>query len=176
MRKWSYITAAFLLGVVVTLSSGEAYAQVKSLIGKKVSGEVTVVVDGKTLTEKGAIIDGVTNVPARALSGALGAEINLEGKSVVITSEQPTDKVVLLEGKYYTKYDLLNKKTDIENSINKIPEQEEQYKKRYEELMQSGMTETAEKFREADKKQIDDRKQYLNGELQRINEALKQFD
>lgn len=176
MRKWSYITVAFLLGAFVALSGNEAYAQVKSLIGKKVAGEVTVVVNGNALTSKGAIIDGVTNVPARALSDALGADIELEGKTVIISSEMIADKVVLFEGKYYSKDDLLNKRADIQNSINKLPEQEEQYKKRYEELIQGGMIETAEKFKAADKKQIEERTEYLNGELQKINESLKQFE
>lgn len=176
MKKWSYIVGGFVLGLVVAMSANTAYGAVQSLIGKKVSGEVSVVVNGKELTDKGAIIDGVTNVPARALSNALGASIQLEGKAVMITSEHASDKVVLLDGKYYTKYDLLNKKTDIENSISKLPEQEKQYKERYDELVKSGMTETAEKFKEADKKQLDERSQYLNGELQKINEALKAFE
>lgn len=176
MRKLPCIIVSFILGVVVALSGSDAYAQVKSLIGKKVAGEMTVVVNGKTLTDKGAVIDGVTNVPARSLSNALGADVKVEGKIVTITTEQTTDKVVLMDGKYYTKYDLLNKKTDIENAIDKLPDQEEKYKKRYNELIDAGMIETAEKFKAADEKEINARKASYDEQLQKINEALQQFE
>lgn len=88
MKKWLSISAAFLLGVVVTLSAGDVSAQVKSLIGKKVTGEYTVIVNGKTLEDKGAVIDGRTNAPVRALSDALGADIQVSGKTINITTSE----------------------------------------------------------------------------------------
>ncbi|WP_019636118.1 stalk domain-containing protein [Paenibacillus fonticola] len=87
MKKWMSITAAFLLGVVVTLSAGDVSAQIKSLIGKKVTGEYEMVVNGKTLSEKGAIIDGRANVPARAFSEALGADVQVSGKTIYVTTD-----------------------------------------------------------------------------------------
>lgn len=86
MKKMVSISVAFLLGVVVTLSAGDVSAQVKSLIGKKVTGEYEMVVNGKTLSEKGAIIDGRANVPARAFSEALGADVQVSGKTIYVTS------------------------------------------------------------------------------------------
>lgn len=88
MKKWISIAGAFLLGVVVTLSVGDVSAQVKSLIGKKVTGEYTVIVNGKTLEDKGAVIDGRTNAPVRALSDSLGADIQVSGKTIYVTSTQ----------------------------------------------------------------------------------------
>lgn len=87
MKKWMSISAAFLLGVVVTLGAGDVSAQVKSLIGKKVTGEYEMVVNGKTLSEKGAIIDGRANVPARAFSEALGADVQVSGKTIYVTTD-----------------------------------------------------------------------------------------
>ncbi|WHX50561.1 copper amine oxidase [Paenibacillus woosongensis] len=88
MKKWVSIAAAFLLGVVVTLSAGDVSAQVKSLIGKKVTGEYTVFVNGVELADKGAIIDSKANVPARALSEAMGADVQVSGKVITITTDQ----------------------------------------------------------------------------------------
>lgn len=88
MKKWMSITTAFLLGVVVTLSAGDVSAKVKSLIGQKVTGEYTIVVDGKTLRDKGVVIEGRTNAPVRALSDTLGADIQVSGKTIYVTSNQ----------------------------------------------------------------------------------------
>lgn len=87
MKKWAYITGAFLLGVVVASSAGTVSAQVKSLIGKKVTGELSVVVNGQKLQDKGAVIDGKTNAPVRALADSLGAELKVEGNTIYISSD-----------------------------------------------------------------------------------------
>lgn len=86
MKKWLYILSGAVLGVVLTVSSSAFADQVKSLVGKKVTGEYTVVVNGKTLSDKGLIIDGGANVPARPLSEALGADVQVSGKTINITS------------------------------------------------------------------------------------------
>lgn len=87
MKKWSYLLSGVVIGAVVATSSSAFAAQVKSLVGKKVTGEYTVVVDGKTLNDKGAIIDSKANVPVRALSEALGAEVGVSGKTITISSQ-----------------------------------------------------------------------------------------
>lgn len=88
MKKWTYLVSGVIIGAVVT-TAGSAFAdQVKSLIGKKVTGEYVVVVNGKTLSDKGAVIDGRTNVPVRGVAEALGAEIKLEDKKVIVNTEE----------------------------------------------------------------------------------------
>ncbi len=176
MKKWSYMTVAFLLGVVVTISGGEVAAQVKSLIGQKVTGEYTVVVNGSTLSDKGAIIDSKANVPARSLSEALGADVKVEGKTIYITQKETKNDVVVIDGKYYTKYDLLNLKKKTEDKLNGLTEVEKRNKERYEGMIKEGLTETAEQLKEADERQMTEMKQNLNNELQKIDEALKQFE
>ncbi|WP_240927431.1 hypothetical protein [Paenibacillus thiaminolyticus] len=72
MKKWTYLVSGIAIGALVA-TAGSAFAdQVKSMIGKKVTAEYTVVVNGKELEDKGAVIEGRTNVPVRGISNALG--------------------------------------------------------------------------------------------------------
>ncbi|MDU5143512.1 MAG: copper amine oxidase [Paenibacillus dendritiformis] len=87
MKKWTYLLSGVVIGALVA-TAGSAFAdQVKTLVGKKVTGEYTVVVNGKTLQDKGAVIDGRTNVPVRGISNALGVDMKVEGKKIIITSD-----------------------------------------------------------------------------------------
>lgn len=93
MKKIAYIAMGILVGIVFS-TAGMAFADtVKSLVGKKVTGEYTVVVNGKTLSDKGAVIDSKANVPARALSEALGADVQVSGKTINITTEEAISDV-----------------------------------------------------------------------------------
>ncbi|MNO36221.1 hypothetical protein D3C76_262880 [compost metagenome] len=85
MKKY---VAGFIAGIVFMLSAS-AFADTISLIGKKVTGEFSIVVNGKKLADSGVVIDNKTNVPARALSDALGASVSVDNKTktVYITSE-----------------------------------------------------------------------------------------
>lgn len=86
-HKVAYIAGGIVIGIVFSTSGGAFADQVKSLVGKKVTGEYTIVVDGKKLSDKGAVIDSKANVPARALSEALGANVKVEGRTINITSD-----------------------------------------------------------------------------------------
>ncbi|MEK4276471.1 MULTISPECIES: stalk domain-containing protein [unclassified Paenibacillus] len=86
MKKIAYIAGGILIGFVFSTTTGAFADQIKSLVGKKVTGEYTVIVDGKSLSDKGAIIDSKANVPVRALSQALGADVQVSGKTITITS------------------------------------------------------------------------------------------
>ncbi|MGG4397248.1 stalk domain-containing protein [Paenibacillus thiaminolyticus] len=123
MKKWTYLLSGVVIGATVA-TAGSAFAdQVKTLVGKKVTGEYTVVVNGKELQDKGAVIDGRTNVPVRGISNALGVDMKVDGKKIVITSDdsgsstssQPNPS----ENKYVNqpKASLLNNKKNIEEHI-----------------------------------------------------------
>lgn len=86
-HKVAYIAGGIIIGVVFSTSAGAFADTVKSMVGKKVTGEYTLVVDGKKLSDKGAVIDSRANVPARALSEALGADVTVSGKTITITSQ-----------------------------------------------------------------------------------------
>ncbi|WP_146259755.1 stalk domain-containing protein [Paenibacillus silvae] len=98
-HKVAYIAGGIIIGIVFSTTAGAFADQLKSLVGKKVTGEYTIVVDGKKLSDKGAVIDSKANVPARALSEALGAEVSVEGKTINITSVSKTDQNVVIDTK-----------------------------------------------------------------------------
>jgi len=120
IKKLAGLIIAFSLGIFFANVGGDVSAQVKSLIGKKVTGEYSIVVNGKTLTDKGSIIDGRANVPIRALADSIGADIKVEGKTIIISTggNGSTDKVVLIDGiQYVTKPELLNLKKLLEDNL-----------------------------------------------------------
>lgn len=93
MKKIAYIAGGIVIGIVFSTTAGAFADSLKSMVGKKVTGEYSVIVNGKNLTEKGAVIDSRANVPARALSEALGADVKVSGKTITITTseEVPND-------------------------------------------------------------------------------------
>jgi hypothetical protein len=91
MKKWASLFGAFILGIIVASSAGTAMAKVQSLVGQKVTGELTVVVNGRELSDKGAVINGRTNVPVRAIVDALNADLKLEGEKIDITTNSISD-------------------------------------------------------------------------------------
>lgn len=119
-KKIAGFTIAFALGIFVATVGEDVSAQVKSMIGKKVTGEYTVVVNGKTLSEKGAIIDGRANLPVRALSESIGADIKVQGKTIIVSTENidSTNNVILIDGiQYTTRQELLNQKKFLEDNL-----------------------------------------------------------
>jgi len=177
MKKWAYIVGGFTLGLVVALTTNTAYGAVQSLVGKKVTGEMTVIVNGTKLQDKGAVIEGRTNAPVRALVDALGAELTLSGNTITINSATSDSGSVMLEGKSYSKEQLLKLKEDTENYLNvTIPEMENSNKERYDALIQDGMMENAERLKTANEKEIAERKVTYTEKLKNITEALKQFE
>lgn len=84
MRK--YIIGA-IAGALFVLA-GQVAADSISLVGKKVQGEAVVKVDGIPLEVKGLIVDGLTNVPARAFANASGFDIKFENKEVLLTRKE----------------------------------------------------------------------------------------
>ncbi|WP_339292742.1 stalk domain-containing protein [Paenibacillus sp. FSL W8-0187] len=88
MKKLVYTVGCILIGFVLATSTSAFADTVKSLIGKKVTGEYTIIVNGEKLADKGAIIDGKANVPVRAISESLGADIKVSGKTITVTSDQ----------------------------------------------------------------------------------------
>lgn len=96
MKKSLYLVGGVLIGFVLATTSG-AFADTISMIGKKVTGEYSVVVNGTTLTDKGAIIDNKANVPVRGIAEALGADVAVSGKTITITQSEPEATSVIQE-------------------------------------------------------------------------------
>lgn len=88
MKKWTYLVSGVVIGALVATAGSAFASQVKSLIGKQVTAEYDVVINGKVLQDKGAAIDGKANVPVRSLANAIGADIKVDGKKILVTLEQ----------------------------------------------------------------------------------------
>ncbi|KAA8756526.1 copper amine oxidase [Paenibacillus sp. UASWS1643] len=113
MKKVAYIAGGIVIGIVFSTTSSVLADGVKSLVGKKVTGEYTVVVNGKTLSDKGAIIDGKANVPVREYSKALGADIKVEGKTINVTTiNAQSEETAVVDNKYAGR-----SKADLEESL-----------------------------------------------------------
>lgn len=157
MKKVLYIAMGFLLGIVF-MTAGVTFAdQVKSLVGKKVTGEYTIIVDGKKLSDKGAVIDNKANVPARALSEALGADVSVSGKTITISSENSTSQPSESTNQITVKYQNMSKSSlesssknlkqnileptlraidEIEDSIQKVKDEDKEYREYLERQKQ----------------------------------------
>lgn len=85
MKKWAYLLGGIVIGALVATSGSAVAAQVKSMVGQKVTGEYKVIVNGKELQDKGAVIGGRTNAPVRAISDSIGAELKVDNNTKTIT-------------------------------------------------------------------------------------------
>ncbi|RPK29989.1 stalk domain-containing protein [Paenibacillus xylanexedens] len=189
MKKVAYIAGGILIGMVVSTAGGAFADTVKSVVGKKVTGEYTVIVDGKKLSDKGAIIDSRANVPARALSEALGADVQVSGKTITITSDGSSSTESNSSGatasaptnasnKYigYTKSSLEElKESKINNTIKPVSEGRESILKEIadaKELMAKGVPVTNLEIFEKELASHDKILAEANAELKLIDEAL----
>jgi hypothetical protein len=97
MKRISYIFLGILIGVMLTASVG-AYAATKGFIGKKISAEYEVYLDGETTHNVGIAVDGKSYLPVRWMADTSGMgvdfkenKIYLENKKEVVT---PTDTTI----------------------------------------------------------------------------------
>lgn len=162
MKKWVNLAVAFTLGVIVASGAGTVSAKVQSLVGKKVSSEMVVVVDGKTLMNKGAVIDGVTNIPARELSESIGGKVSVNGNTVNITTNLESSLNVEV------KSELLAKKEKLQSTLNEYDDE----LKRLLEMQEQEATPGTEMAIKSYEKGIAEKQQ----ELDKVNEALKQIE
>jgi RNA polymerase-binding transcription factor DksA len=164
-----YIFGGFLLGVVVAISGTTAYAAVQSMVGKKVTGEMVVIVDGQTLADKGAVIEGKTNAPVRALAESLGVDLSVEGKNIYIsTSKQEVSQ---------NNEELLKEKERLEASIKSTESEIQKTKEKMENAKIPGTDKyEGEETWKGALKNLEDSRARKQVELDKINEALKQFE
>lgn len=92
MKKWGYLLSGVVIGAMLMTSGSALAAQVKSLVGQKVTGEYTVIINGKELSDKGSVIDGKTNAPVRAISDAIGGKLDVDNKKKVINITTETNE------------------------------------------------------------------------------------
>lgn len=178
MKKIAYIAGGIVIGIVFSTTAGAFADSVKSMVGKKVTGEYSVIVNGKNLTEKGAVIDSRANVPARALSEALGADVQVSGKTISITTTESNStgvETVTTSNPYETKskaYLESMKNEYITKIIPPIVESRDQLAKWLEESKEQGNQLAVDGW----KKQLDESETEIakyEAELKLIEDALK---
>lgn len=173
MKKIAYIIGGFVLGVVVATSGSAFAAQVKSLVGQKVTSEVNVVVDGKQLATKGVIINNTTNVPARALSEAVGGDISISGNTVTITTnggETVADESNPYSGK--TKEELLKTKDNLETHVLGPLKESKTYQEDKLKLAEAANDESAISNIKAEIAGLDSGIEKYSAQLDQVNAAL----
>lgn len=172
MKKLLGFVGAFILGAFVMAAGEDVSAKVKSLVGQKVAGEYKVVVNGTELEQKGAIIAGTTNIPVRAVSEALGADLKVEDKTVYVTLDN--NKVVEVDGKYFSKYDLLNEQKKTSDLLDHLNNRVAQEEAKTESM--SNQTGIVKQLWEDGLKDLREKVEQNNQKLNNINEALKAFE
>lgn len=187
MKKWAYLLSGIVIGAIVATSTSAVAAQVKSLIGQKVTGEYTVIVNGKELADKGAVIAGKTNAPVRDLADALGVELKVSEKKIIINN---TDSIQAEDSKANDpkKSDSGNKyiggnrsnletlKDSIQNNrINPAVEERKRLSSEIETLKETeakGVSVPVLAEKEKQLKEYDEIINKANEELRLVNEAL----
>lgn len=184
MKKVAYIAGGILIGFVLSTTAGAFADSVKSLVGKKVTGEYTVIVDGKKLADKGAVIDGKANVPVRGISEALGADIKVSGKTITVTTSSDEAEVTAVQNEPSSPELVSNKyvgrsKSDLEEVLRVLKEHvlplsesgKEYAEKEVARLEASGQTEGIGKW-EMELKSSEDSIAKANADITQAEAAL----
>lgn len=103
MKKWTYLLSGIVIGAMLATAGSALAGPIKSLVGQKVTGELSVVVNGKELPDKGAVISGRTNVPVRGIVDALGAQLTLKDGVITVTTKSTQAASVQSDNPYIGK-------------------------------------------------------------------------
>lgn len=90
MRKIVIGAASFVAGVLMTASL-TAYGADISKVGKRITGEYSVSVNGSKLAQKAVAVDGTTYAPLRAIGESLGYDVTFQNKQVQFTKKEGED-------------------------------------------------------------------------------------
>ena len=87
------ILITLLSAVFVFAISPVVFAEVESMIGKKVQGQFPVKVNGELLETQAIVIDGTSYLPVRAIGEALGKEIKFSSDLGIEVNDKEVPKV-----------------------------------------------------------------------------------
>lgn len=82
MKKIGYLAIGIIIGSIMSFGVGAAADSI-SLVGKKISGESDVVVNGEKIGTA-IIVNGSSYAPVRAIGEAAGFEVGFANKKVVL--------------------------------------------------------------------------------------------
>ncbi len=78
--------AVCLVIILALVCAGAVYADTSSIVGQAVQGVFPVVVNGQTLSTQAIVINGVSYLPTRAVSDALGATVSFQNGQIDVTT------------------------------------------------------------------------------------------
>ncbi|OMF48585.1 hypothetical protein [Paenibacillus peoriae] len=85
------IVAGFLAGALFTIGATSFADEIQSLVGKKIQGETSVSVNGKSI-DKAVVVDGKSYAPVRSVAEAAGMKVQF-GKEGIALSDEPTKEI-----------------------------------------------------------------------------------
>jgi len=86
MRK---VIVSFVAGILVAIGTSAAYAEVTSMIGKRVDGQFPLKIGGELSEIPAITIEGVSYIPLRAAGDLLGAKVSwLDGEIIMVKTNE----------------------------------------------------------------------------------------
>jgi valyl-tRNA synthetase len=86
MKKY---VAGFLVGALFTVSATAFADEIKTMVGKKIQGEMVVELNGQAL-DTAIIVDGKSYAPTRSIGEAAGFEVNMKDKKIILSETTAT--------------------------------------------------------------------------------------
>lgn len=83
--------SGLVVGVCLTASASAFADDIESILGKSVDGEFPVKIDGVTLSQKAAVIEGTSYLPVRAVGNAIGRDVTFDAKSGIELKKKTND-------------------------------------------------------------------------------------
>jgi hypothetical protein len=87
MKKLSYIALGIIIGIMLSASVG-VYAANNGLIGEKVTGEISVFLDGKAAPNSAIVVDNKSYLPVRWTADSASLGLELKDKKIYLTTKQ----------------------------------------------------------------------------------------
>ena len=79
---------AFIAGIMLAVSTSVVYAEVSSLIGKRVDGQIPLIINGVASANPAVTIEGVSYIPLRAAGQLFGYDVAWIDGEVVMEQSQ----------------------------------------------------------------------------------------
>jgi len=181
MKKFRYLAIGIIVGLILSIPVG-AFANQLSLIGNKITGEYTIVVNGNKLDEKAIVANNKTFAPVRSFSEEMGGDISVDNatKTVNITTLETSDSngaasVVTSNNPYIglSDHEISEKRSFLTNTM--IPQTEAAINA-YEDELEEPTSATDIEQTKADLEKVKQRLQEYNEALKLMDEALSTME
>lgn len=93
-REMRKVIVSFVAGILVAIGTSAAYAEVTSMIGKRVDGQFPLKIGGELSEIPAITIEGVSYIPLRAAGELFGAQVSWMDGEIIM---QPNQESVIRE-------------------------------------------------------------------------------